>query len=222
MSLSFRWGGHPIALTCLIGDHPGGVRRNKQGPLRRIHRLVCVEAVDRCAVVGPMWLYEAYLYLPLAFVAVDLCNEVLKEARQSPADVTDVILVGGSSRIPYLQDKLKELFSGREPRTGINPDEAVAVGAALYADALFNLADSAIRSTCVLNDVTSVSLGVATVRDGFSVIVPRNSPIPISISKDYTTARDNQVRSKLNMQRSAPCMSTVGWVPFSSFRRPFL
>jgi len=107
------------------------------------------------------------------------------------SDITEVVLVGGSARIPYLRQKLREKFD-HEPRTDVNPDEAVAVGAALYADSLFNKAESVVRATCRLRDVTSLSLGIQIKGDVFSVIVPRNSPLPIAITKPYTTTVDEQ------------------------------
>jgi molecular chaperone DnaK (HSP70) len=122
-----------------------------------------------------------------------LCKHVLKVTHVAPADVTDVVLVGGSSRVPYLQDELKELFHSRSPRAGINPDEAVAVGAALFADSVFNESESTARAACVLRDVTSLDLGVATDRDEFSVILPCNTPWPTSRTKAYTTTSDDQV-----------------------------
>ncbi len=120
--------------------------------------------------------------------------QALKEAGLKPAEITDVILVGGSARIPYIQQQLREAFPGREPRADVNPDEAVAVGAALYADALFRSVDSTALPPVRLRDVTPLSLGVEVTKDGFSVIVPRNSPLPISFCKSFTTTVDNAVR----------------------------
>jgi molecular chaperone DnaK (HSP70) len=120
--------------------------------------------------------------------------EALKDADLEQSDITEVVLVGGSARIPYIQQKLRETFPGREPRTDVNPDEAVGVGAALYADTIFNKADSTVRATYRLRDVTALALGIRTKGDVFSVIVPRNSPLPISCTEKYTTVVDDQVQ----------------------------
>ena len=87
---------------------------------------------------------------------ISMSREALKEAGLEPSDITDVVLVGGSARIPYVQQQLRELFPGREPRADVNPDDAVAVGAALYADALFRSADSSALPGVRLRDVTSL------------------------------------------------------------------
>ena len=119
-------------------------------------------------------------------ILVDKC---LKDGKIEKNDVNDVVLVGGSSRIPKVQDLLQKFFLGKELCKNINQDEAVAHGAAAYAAILSgaNIEDS------VLIDVTPLSLGVQIYFGGLmSVLIPRNTPIPTRKEGIYTTVWDNQ------------------------------
>lgn len=130
---------------------------------------------------------------------INTVTTVLKDACLSIADVTDVVLVGGSTRVPALQERLKALFGGRiELCRSINPDEAVAVGAAVQGhilaqgDARTGGADLAGTTDLLLLDVTPLSLGIELEGREMSVLIKRNTTIPCRKSRSYTTVEDWQ------------------------------
>jgi len=113
-------------------------------------------------------------------------NNALKDANLTVADIDEVLLVGGMTRMPSVQEKVKELFK-KEPHKGINPDEVVAIGAAIQGGVLAgNVKD------VLLLDVTPLSLGIETLGGVMTTIIPRNTTIPAEKSKIFTTAEDNQ------------------------------
>ena len=114
------------------------------------------------------------------------CQSALADANLKAADVDDVILVGGSTRIPAVQERVQKIF-GKEPNKGVNPDEVVSLGAAIQGAIL-----SGEVSEVVLLDVTPLSLGIETLRGVFTKIIERNSTIPTSKSQIFSTAGDNQ------------------------------
>ena len=114
---------------------------------------------------------------------------MLKDAKVGKGDVDEVVLVGGSTRIPKVQQLLTEYFNGKEPNKGINPDEAVAYGAAVQGGVL---SDAEEMRDLLLLDVTPLTLGIETTGGLMGEIIPRNTVIPTSRSKVYTTAEDNQ------------------------------
>ncbi len=116
----------------------------------------------------------------------DSVKRAMADAGVTPADLTDVILVGGSTRIPMVQ-QLVENLAGKPPRKGINPDEVVAVGAAIQAAVLANE-----MQDMVLVDVTPLSLGIETLGDVFDILIERNTSIPTRVQRTYTTASDMQ------------------------------
>ncbi|XP_065210475.1 heat shock 70 kDa protein II-like [Planococcus citri] len=120
-------------------------------------------------------------------------EKAIQDARISKTEIDRIVLVGGSSRIPKLQEMLQELFEGKELDKSINPDEAVAYGAAVQA-AILNGDKSKEVQDVVLLDITPLSLGVGTGENNetMSVIIKRNTPIPARHTKDYTTRFDNQ------------------------------
>lgn len=117
-------------------------------------------------------------------------KRVLEDADMSKKDISEIILVGGSTRIPKIQQLVKEFFSGKEPSRGVNPDEAVAYGAAIQA-CILSGADCG-DSSMVLLDVNPLSLGIETVGGVMSTIIPRNTVIPSKKQQVFSTAADNQ------------------------------
>jgi molecular chaperone HscA len=133
------------------------------------------------------------LIAPKVEETINSCKQALTDAKLTIAEIDEVVLVGGSTRTPYVKAHVADFF-GRRPHDQINPDEVVALGAAIQADIL-----AGNRSDILLLDVTPLSLGIETMGGLMDVIIPRNAKVPTKAGRQYTTSLDGQVNMKISV-----------------------
>ncbi|TWR27022.1 Fe-S protein assembly chaperone HscA [Mucilaginibacter achroorhodeus] len=131
------------------------------------------------------------LILPKVQQTIASCQNALKDAKLTVADIDEVVMVGGSTRTDLVKKMVSDFF-GRDVHNELNPDEVVALGAAVQADVL-----AGNRSDILLLDVTPLSLGIETMGGLMDTIIPRNSKIPTKAGRQYTTSKDGQVNMKI-------------------------
>lgn len=129
-------------------------------------------------------------------------EKALKDAGLEPKDIDELVLVGGSTRIPKVQEMVKEFF-GKDPNKSVNPDEVVGVGAAVQAGVL-----SGEKTDILLLDVTPLTLGIETLGGVFTEMIPRNTTIPTRKSEVFSTAADNQTSVEVNVMQGERPMAT--------------
>jgi len=120
---------------------------------------------------------------------LDPVKRVLEDAKLAKREIDEIILVGGSTRIPKVQQLIKDFFDGKEPNKGVNPDEAVAFGAAVQGGVL---AGDEGTNDIILLDISPLSLGIETVGGVMTVLIPRNSHVPTRKSQTFSTYQENQ------------------------------
>src|SRR3982751_1925118 len=142
------------------------------------------------------------LVMDLIDKTIPPCRTAMKDADLTSDKISDVILVGGQTRMPKVQDKVKEFF-GREPRKDVNPDEAVAVGAAIQGQVL-----TGDRKDVLLLDVTPLSLGIETLGGVMTKMIQKNTTIPTKYSQVFSTADDNQPAVTIKVYQGEREMAT--------------
>ncbi len=134
--------------------------------------------------------------------SIDLVKEALKEAKLEPKDIEEVVLVGGQTRMPAIQEAVKKLF-GKEANRSINPDEVVAVGAALQGGIM-----SGDAKEVLLLDATPLSLGIETLGGVNTILIPKNTIYPVNKTQTFSTAADNQPSVEIHVLQGERSMAT--------------
>ncbi len=134
--------------------------------------------------------------------SIDITREVLEQAKFKPGDIEEIVLVGGQTRMPLIQSAVKELF-GKEPNRSINPDEVVAVGAAIQAGIL----QGDVKDVLLL-DVIPLSLGIETMGGVATKLIERNTTVPTSKSQVFSTASDNQTSVEIHITQGERAMAS--------------
>ncbi|MGH7738971.1 MAG: molecular chaperone DnaK [bacterium] len=152
------------------------------------------------------------MVLPLVERSMEPCRKALRDANLNPGELNEILLVGGMSRVPLVRETVKRFFN-KEPNNKVNPDEAVAMGAAIQA----GIINGNVKSALLL-DVTPLSLGVETLGGTFSPIIPRNTTVPTKMSKLYSTVKDMQASVNVKVLQGESKISlqnrTLGFFSF--------
>ncbi|MGD0841212.1 MAG: molecular chaperone DnaK [Candidatus Acidiferrales bacterium] len=184
-----------------LATHPEAVQELRKSLIRAKHDL---SSDDRTAVIfdlpgGGSWVreftredFESWI-APIVERTIGPVKMALADAKLAPAEIDEVVLVGGSTRVPLVRRRVEEFF-GRRPHVELNPDEVVALGAAVQADIL----ESGVRDMLLL-DVTPLSLGIETMGGVVAKIIPRNSTIPASAQEMFTTGVENQTGIEIHV-----------------------
>lgn len=195
-------------------DNPEGVARLREAAIEAKHRLSTAEsAAIEMPFLDPATSFSSVLSReelerlsrPIIDQTRAHCLRSLADARLAPAELDEVILVGGATRMPLVRRVVGEIF-GREPNTSQDPDEAVAIGATIQAGIL----SGAVRDV-VLLDVTPLSLGIETFGGLMNVIIPRNSTIPIKAGEMFTTAVNSQRSMSITVLQGEREMARDNW-----------
>jgi molecular chaperone DnaK len=141
------------------------------------------------------------LVMDLVEQTIAPCQQALADAGVAPAQIDEVVLVGGQTRMPLVQDKVKQLF-GREPCKGVNPDEVVGIGAAIQAGVL----KGEVRDVLLL-DITPLTLGIETLGGVMTALISRNTTIPTAKSQIFSTAADNQTSVDIHVLQGERAMA---------------
>jgi len=142
------------------------------------------------------------LVMELVEKTIEPCKQALADAEKTASQIDEVILVGGQTRMPLVQEKVKQFF-GREPHKGVNPDEVVAIGAAIQAGVL----KGEVKDILLL-DVTPLTLGIETLGGVATPLIPRNTTIPTAKSQIFSTAADNQPSVEIHVLQGERPMAT--------------
>jgi len=129
--------------------------------------------------------------------SVNLVRQTLDDAKMAPQDIEEIVLVGGQTRMPIIQEEVKKFF-GKEPNKSINPDEVVAIGAAVEAGIL----QGEVKDVLLL-DVTPLSLGIETMGGVNTILISKNTTVPTAKSQVFSTAADNQTSVEIHYARAA-------------------
>ncbi len=141
------------------------------------------------------------LVMDLVEKTIGPCQQALADAGLTPSQIDEVVLVGGQTRMPMVQEKVKQLF-GREPSKGVNPDEVVGIGAAIQAGVL----KGEVRDVLLL-DITPLTLGIETLGAVMTPLIPRNTTIPTAKSQIFSTAADNQTTVDIHVLQGERAMA---------------